>query len=122
MYSNKNIGRTVSSGGGGGSFEEIGDAFSGNKTEAGHKHKTKHNTACRDNDGKLYGLSTKVALGRLHDEIDKMLKVYELKWKEERYDFGCKLLENLFNMLFFVLFKVAIARYVLHLLNVMTVH
>ncbi|XP_058988046.1 transmembrane protein 94-like isoform X1 [Musca domestica] len=32
-----------------------------------------------------YGLSTKVALGRLHDEIEKILKEYEQKWEAENW-------------------------------------
>ncbi|XP_073833778.1 transmembrane protein 94-like protein l(2)k05819 isoform X4 [Musca autumnalis] len=32
-----------------------------------------------------YGLSTKVALGRLHDEIEKILKEYEQKWVAESW-------------------------------------
>ncbi|XP_075158243.1 transmembrane protein 94-like protein l(2)k05819 isoform X2 [Haematobia irritans] len=32
-----------------------------------------------------FGLSTKVALARLHDEIDKILKVYEKKWEAESW-------------------------------------
>lgn len=84
MYSNKNIGRTVSSSA---SFEEVEDGFNGNKQEGTSKHKLRNEQqfTATANNGKQYGLSTKVALGRLHDEIEKMLKGYELKWREERY-------------------------------------
>lgn len=85
MYSNKNIGRTVSSSA---SFEEDIDGFSGKKQEATKKHnlikgEPQLKTTTADNKTQ-YGLSTKVALGKLHDEIEKMLRGYELKWKEER--------------------------------------
>ncbi|XP_037809447.1 transmembrane protein 94 isoform X1 [Lucilia sericata] len=82
MYSNKITGRTVSSGA---SFEEDEEGFSGNKKEGINKTNTKTEQTFNNtfNNGKQYGLSTKVALGRLHDEIEKLLKGYELKWKEE---------------------------------------
>lgn len=81
MQRNKTkLGRTVSSGGGGASFEEDEDEF--NKQQSTNKRREQQQTPT--NNRKPNGLSTKVALGRLHDEIEKMLKVYELKWKEER--------------------------------------
>lgn len=76
MYKNK--ARTLSSAG---SYIEYEDEFSGNKQKAKDDQNSEY--AIRNN-GKPYGLSTKVALGRLHDEIEKMLRDYERKWREER--------------------------------------
>ncbi|XP_023294328.2 transmembrane protein 94 isoform X5 [Lucilia cuprina] len=82
MYSNKITGRTVSSGA---SIDGDEEDFSGNKQEGINKFNTKPEQKFNKtlNNDKQYGLSTKVALGRLHDEIEKLLKGYELKWKEE---------------------------------------
>lgn len=45
----------------------------------GHKEEFIHNIKREG-----YGLSTKTALGRLHDEIEKILNEYEQQWREER--------------------------------------
>ncbi|KAM7348450.1 transmembrane protein 94-like protein l(2)k05819 isoform 3-T3 [Cochliomyia hominivorax] len=81
MYSNKNIGPTLSSGG---SFEEDEDGIKGKKQDhEAYKSYCQTEQQFAENKGQQYGLSTKVALGRLHEEIEKMLKGYEQKWKEE---------------------------------------
>lgn len=80
MYKNK--GRTVSSAA---SYIEYEDELSGSKQKVKDpqdpQFEQQYGTG---NNGKPYGLSTKVALGRLHQEIEKMLRGYEQKWKEER--------------------------------------
>lgn len=78
MYRNKTkIGRTVSPSA---SFEDE-DELKKQQTKQNSRHEQQNNSS---NNTKQYGLSTKVALGRLHDEIEKMLEVYELKWNKER--------------------------------------
>uniref|UniRef100_A0A1I8Q6P6 Transmembrane protein 94 n=1 Tax=Stomoxys calcitrans TaxID=35570 RepID=A0A1I8Q6P6_STOCA len=49
--------------------------------ESQHHHKDEFGAANNRKEG--FGLSTKVALGRLHDEIDNILKEYERKWVAE---------------------------------------
>ncbi|XP_013112237.2 transmembrane protein 94 isoform X1 [Stomoxys calcitrans] len=62
-----------------------GDTTSKAASAAGHEsqHHHKDEFGAANNRKEGFGLSTKVALGRLHDEIDNILKEYERKWVAE---------------------------------------
>lgn len=78
MYSNKSVKRTVLSGA---SFED--DLGINVESKNKQNHKNVEDKGAEVN-GKHYGMSTKMALARLHDEIEKILKQHELKWQKER--------------------------------------